>query len=315
MSEYPGIEKVANNGVTEAGKELAAAEAALPPHPGRGCTGEERRTYRAALLRVRAARHKVKSAAAFKASHDATCHIPFGQPILVGHHSEKGHRRALSRSHAAMDRFVDEGQTAKNLESKARGVEFSTDIRTEDSDAIEQLQNKISELEAEREKMKATNKAWRAYDKKKDDKPLRTLGFSDDEIKKMADAIEQAYSWCKQPYPSYTLSNLGQNLTRYKKRLALLQQREKAIEAQDDSEKNKVVHGVEWIEDAADNRLRLVFPGKPSAEVRSELKSQGFRWSPRYTAWQRSFTYPDTARRKADYVIGAYVEDLRKSQQ
>lgn len=34
-------------------------------------------------------------------------------------------------------------------------------------------------------------------------------------------------------------------------------------------------------------RLQLIFPGKPDAETRALLKSNGFRWSPRETAWQR----------------------------
>lgn len=35
------------------------------------------------------------------------------------------------------------------------------------------------------------------------------------------------------------------------------------------------------------NRLQLKFDGKPEANVRSILKSNGFRWSPREGAWQR----------------------------
>lgn len=34
-------------------------------------------------------------------------------------------------------------------------------------------------------------------------------------------------------------------------------------------------------------RLQLVFNGKPSEETRTALKSNGFRWSPSCTAWQR----------------------------
>jgi hypothetical protein len=31
----------------------------------------------------------------------------------------------------------------------------------------------------------------------------------------------------------------------------------------------------------------MIFPGKPSEEIRTELKRNGFRWSPMAGAWQR----------------------------
>jgi hypothetical protein len=33
--------------------------------------------------------------------------------------------------------------------------------------------------------------------------------------------------------------------------------------------------------------VQLIFPGKPSDEIRARLKSNGFRWSPTAGAWQR----------------------------
>lgn len=42
--------------------------------------------------------------------------------------------------------------------------------------------------------------------------------------------------------------------------------------------------------DAEDCRVRLYFNGKPSADVRTELKRNGFRWSPSNEAWQRQNT-------------------------
>ena len=45
-----------------------------------------------------------KANAAFDAAHRAVAGIPFGQPILVGHHSERRHRRDLARHDSAMSR-------------------------------------------------------------------------------------------------------------------------------------------------------------------------------------------------------------------
>jgi hypothetical protein len=34
-------------------------------------------------------------------------------------------------------------------------------------------------------------------------------------------------------------------------------------------------------------RLQLIFEGKPEADTRAKLKSNGFRWAPSQMAWQR----------------------------
>ena len=39
-----------------------------------------------------------------------------------------------------------------------------------------------------------------------------------------------------------------------------------------------------------DNRLRIYFDEKPDEAVRLELKSNGFKWSPKAGAWQRQLT-------------------------
>lgn len=43
----------------------------------------------------------------------------------------------------------------------------------------------------------------------------------------------------------------------------------------------------EVVENFDENRLQIMFDGKPSAEIRKELKSNGFRWAPSQEAWQR----------------------------
>lgn len=48
--------------------------------------------------------------------------------------------------------------------------------------------------------------------------------------------------------------------------------------------------GIQIISNRAIDRLQIVFPGKPNEEMRRRLKSRGFRWSPRNTAWQRQLT-------------------------
>lgn len=74
---------------------------------------------RADRLEARAQKHDAKATAAYERSHAAVEHIPLGQPILVGHSSERMHRAALKRSHAAMDESVRESKTAERLHDAA----------------------------------------------------------------------------------------------------------------------------------------------------------------------------------------------------
>ena len=48
------------------------------------------------------------------------------------------------------------------------------------------------------------------------------------------------------------------------------------------------------------DRLQIIFDEKPDEEMRAKLKSNGFRWSPRYGAWQRQLTQnAESAARRA----------------
>lgn len=59
----------------------------------------------------------------YHASHDAVSGIPFGQPILVGHHSESRHRAALKRQDTRMRKSIEEDDRAKYWERRAGRVE------------------------------------------------------------------------------------------------------------------------------------------------------------------------------------------------
>lgn len=77
--------------------------------------------------------------------------IPPGQPILSGHHSEKQHRRDLLCADAAMARAAEHDRMAEEHDEIADGIEeeLSYNIYTDDVDAVERLEKRIAELEAE----------------------------------------------------------------------------------------------------------------------------------------------------------------------
>lgn len=59
-----------------------------------------------------------RSAVAYKTSHAISEHIPFGQPILVGHHSEKRHRRDISRINSNMQKSIDEDKKKNTIRKR-----------------------------------------------------------------------------------------------------------------------------------------------------------------------------------------------------
>ena len=50
------------------------------------------------------------------------------------------------------------------------------------------------------------------------------------------------------------------------------------------------LNGLEIVRNLQEDRLQLLFAGKPEDEERALLKSNGFKWSPRFKAWQRQLT-------------------------
>ncbi len=50
------------------------------------------------------------------------------------------------------------------------------------------------------------------------------------------------------------------------------------------------LQGVQMVENREENRLQLLFDGKPAPEVIAKLKAHAFRWSPKNKAWQRILT-------------------------
>lgn len=83
-----------------------------------------------------------------------------GQPILVGHHSERRHRRAIARADQHMAKAVEFAKKAERLDQRAEAVGHGG-IASDDPEALQQLRAKLAERQTRQEKMKAANKAQR----------------------------------------------------------------------------------------------------------------------------------------------------------
>ena len=82
--------------------------------------------------------------------------IPFGQPILVGHHSEKRHRKTIERADNAMRKSVEEAEKAKEYASRAEYWESkANEINLSMPESIEFYEYKLEEAKAQHNGLKA----------------------------------------------------------------------------------------------------------------------------------------------------------------
>jgi len=220
-------------------------------------------------------KNKKQSAAFFKKADDIASYIPPGQPILIGHHSEKKHRRALDQIHNAMHKGVEASQKAEYYESRVKAMEANESISSDDPDAIEKLQGKLDALQSIQQFMKDTNKCIKKQDKEK----FLALDYGTEKLWDKLNIPDRLHG---NGYPRYKLTNNNANIRRISQRIAYLKQEAKRIPT------DTMIKGVRVLENTYVGRLQLIFPDKPSYEIRQQLKKKwGFRWAETEGAWQR----------------------------
>jgi hypothetical protein len=167
---------------------------------------------------------------------------------------------------------------AQKAINKKLGLSTSA-ISSDDPQAIQRLKEKLETLEANHQKMKDANQIIRNKKTSDDDKikSLTEIGFSQEESKEL---LSPDFTGRK-GFASFSLTNNNANIKRTKGRIKELEKR-----AGDITESIQV-GDIEIIDNVEDNRVQIVFDGKPSEEIRKKLKANGFRWSPKKQVWQR----------------------------
>jgi len=236
---------------------------------------EAKQEARRERYEARAAQARKESEETFDRAKSMADAIPFGQPILVGHHSEKRDRNYRARITNTFEKSFALSDKAKHYEQKAASI-GKGGISSDDPDAIEKLEEKLAKLEQKQAHMKAVNAAHKKY--LKEPASLDKCDFSESTKQLIRDYIPQ-YSWEPHPFPPYALQNNNANIRRIKQRIEDLKK------AQEIEPKEHKFDDFEVIED--DNRIQFIFPGKPAVEVRAILKRHAFKWSPSRGAWVR----------------------------
>ena len=253
-----------------------------PEH--RGVEGyAERQKAKKIYYAAKAEKAEREAAARRQASSAITSRIPFGQPILRGHHSQRRHERDIERSHNHMIKSMEALKKSQAYASRAAGV-GSAGISTDDPDAVKKLKAKVAVLEAQRDAMKKANAEYRQLIKKGSTPEETVMALNiGDELKAAAlNNFRFAPGGAKQPFPSFTLTNLGAKIKTAQNRIREMQQVAKAP-----AMKEREGKGWKFAEDPASNRVTFEFDGKPSAEVRQVLKRNGYKWSRSNGVWQR----------------------------
>lgn len=270
---------------------------------------KERQEAKIEYYQEKAKKNHAKASEEFEQSRKMADRIPFGQPILIGHHSEKSDRNYRNKIDNKMRKSIETSNKADYYDDKVKAAQNNHAIRTDDPEAVRLLKEKLTILELKAEKIKEHNK------KCKDFVFLRTYGFREGykticndngtgEYAKIVDGVlsftkkkfpkgvkenietyfktgafvQEAIPEDKKVYDSYHLSNLSSEVRRIKKRIEDIQKLEAMPDI--DEEVNKIRIYTD------EGRIKVEFGYKPSEESRAKLKRSGFRWSPYNQVWQ-----------------------------
>lgn len=151
-----------------------------------------------------------------------------------------------------------------------------------DPHAREMYTDRLQRLQATLDRGKAMNAHYRKH------KTMKGFsGLSDETAAEMDEAISRAPSFAQTPFPDFELASLRGKIKRTQEGLARLDSLE---QHKDDAENTLEFDGGKLFLNMEANRLQILFDEIPDEEIRTELKSHGFKWSRRNEAWQRQLT-------------------------
>lgn len=195
--------------------------------------------------------------------------------------------RKKQRQNAREDTLMEEYRQIEKLLDKMQSI-GTGGIQSGDPHAVEKLEKKLKGLESLQEIMKSANSYYRKHNTLEGCPVL-----SENQIKKLTEAMARSWRASPKPFESYELTNNGAEIRRLRKRIETLQQ----AKAQPTSENE--IGDIRIVENTETMRIQIFFPDKPDSNTRALLKSNGFRWAPSCGAWQRQLTSNGRAAAKA----------------
>lgn len=239
---------------------------------------EERKANRIEHAKQQATKNKELSDQLYNNAKKMGSVIPMGQPILIGHHSEKADRRYRDKIHNTFGKSFEAADKATYYEEKVQTIENNTSISSDDPEALTKLKTKLSNLEKFQDFMKAANKCIRSKNR--------------GAFMKLEYGTEENWELLTKPdvmnhigFAAYKLTNNASNIRRIKDRIKRLEKLESLTTTEIIIGETKILTNVEA------NRVQIFFPSIPDESIRHLLKKNGFRWTPSEGAWQRHLSH------------------------
>ena len=192
----------------------------------------------------------------------------------------KKHEKQMSREGTLWKEYDKIKAILNKIEAVGTGA-----VDLADPHAREMLADQLQKLQSKLDESKALNAYYRKH-KSFDGFPGLTAETAAKLTADFADTCQRC-PWVKHPIPDYELTSLRGKIKRTQARLDELDKRTE--QAQQPADNTKFPGG-EIVRNTEADRLQILFDEKPDDEQREALKQNGFRWSPRYSAWQRQLT-------------------------
>lgn len=210
---------------------------------------------------------QAKADSGFEAVRRIADGIPFGQPILVGHHSERHARRDAERIHNGMERSVERQKMAQHHRGAAIGIQHQLEnsIFSDDPDAVEVLEAKVAKAEEKQALMKKVNAAIRRLPKIGPEAvlaALENLGIS----AALGTAMMKPDELGRTGFADYEVKNNAANIRRMKQRIEEVKARQERTAKAEAA--GVLIEGGDYV--------RVTFPEAPGREICDALHAANF---------------------------------------
>ena len=183
-------------------------------------------------------------------------------------------------------------------------MSYNSVIRADDPKAVEMLKENLEGFEGRQEYMQNINDYY-----KENGTMVGCPGIAEETAIQLDERVNENQST---PYPGRFFKDNYAEINRLKANIDRLENKPETVF------KGWQFEGGEAVINLANNRLQLMFDGKPTDEQRADLKKNGFKWAPTAKAWQRPLDFKSmAAAERIDFIKpldGRKISDLQPKQ-